>query len=253
MTNSGSHLEQCNVNIKISESTIYTLHQTIIDIQNINVNLNININKLNVDLKTSREEATKCGDTNTDLTCRIKDITDRLGSCQNDRQNDAQEISRIKSKSDEIKKDLDTCKNENINLASCLEVCRKDDTEDEIALQEEIAKLNSTLALLGQCKKSKSELEEDYEKEKCIVADLNIQITLIRKQCADSSENYEKELRDLLEKLNETKSSLQSVTADKQTLESKLKELNIQITHVQNELTIIRKVGTLHISFLSPS
>lgn len=205
------------------------------DIEAINKKLNADKEDCEFDLVASESLADECSATNDELKGTIKDLTEKLTSCESDDYEAAVKILTLKSTVDELNQNVRTCQGENTNLSELLQAKIADYTDDERRLQEEIAQLKTTEAQLAQCSERNIEIQTSYEKEKVNVAELTNTIGVIRTENTESRKKLEDQIQLLLANLNECKGSLKTGT-------DTVKNLEIQITEIQNKLNVSIKV-----------
>lgn len=245
LTTCGTKLDQCSNNFILSQSTIDSLQETIKDIQKINTRLDTDTTQCKHDLEASLKEAGTCSQTNANLNIKITEIVDKLSGCENESHQNSVQIIALKTSSDELKNNLSTCQGENSNLSELLKAKIADYNKDEIKLQEEMARLKTTLAQLEQCKTSKDEIDASYQSEKSTVIDLTNTIARVRAEYTESYNNYNQQIQQLLENVNQCRTTLQSESNVKASIENELKNLEIQFTDIQHTLDITKKVSNL--------
>lgn len=247
LTDRESKLDKCNTNFVLSQSTIDSLKQTITDIEKINTRLDTDTTQCKHDLEASLQEAGTCSHTNVNLNIKITDIAGKLSSCEDNSDQIARRIISLQSSSDDLKTTLLTCQNDNTRLSETLKAKTDEynvnEESDVMQIQTVISDLRTVTAQHEQCKKSKDEIEASYRTQKDNVADLTNIIARVRAEFTESNNNNNQQIQQLLFNLSQCRSTLQSESNVKATIEFNLKNLEIQFNEIQNRLGVSEKVS----------
>jgi chromosome segregation ATPase len=241
LTTCGEKLDHCSTNYILSQSTIESLRETITDIEKINARLNTDSTQCKHDLESSLKEAHTCSETNTNLNTKITEISDKLTYCETDGHKNSLQIISLKSSSDELRNNLSTCQSEKSTLSELLNAKIADYNQEELERQEEMALLKTSQALLKQCTSSKDEIDAHYQIEKDNVIELTNTLARVRTECTDSFNNCNQQIQQLLDNLNQCRTTLQSESNVKASIEVQLKNLEIEYTNIQHVLDITKK------------